>query len=315
MPGQDADRLQEYAARVAELIRQLAEAQITVPEDSTILSYDHPSVTDAIRLVGETVVLLGEMDTESGDRFTDLAFLARIELGAAREELQDVAGRKKTWQALGQAASSMSKAERALAALEREIYDAMGKEAPQRPGVLAESLEIRSLYARFRNWLLQHDQDSAVSVVARLAEAGDQLRRLQKLDVYPLMRIQDRREVRSLLDRIKAATDRGEVDDAAQALWQDLGAAAQLVLQINHRHELIDHDRDHLGSEVPVSFGERAGEGDAEAFAAHHCRLLGRDRALDEVLIRPRHFTLAQAEERLNALRARLCGGQQASVP
>jgi len=309
VPVHDAGRLQEHAARVAELIRQLAEAQITVPEDSTILSFDHPSVTDAIRLVGETVVLLGEMDSDSGDRFTDLAFLARIELDAAREDLQDVAGRKKTWQALGQAASSMSRAEKALAALEREIYAAMEKEAPRRPGVLAESLEIRSHYARFRDWLLQHDQDSAASVVARLAEAGDQLRRLRKLDVYPLMRIEDRREVRSLLERIEAATDRGESDDAARALWQDLGAVAQLLLQINHRHELVDHDLDNLGSDVPVSIGERVGEGDAEAFAAHHSRLLGRDRALDEVLIRPRHFTLAQAEERLNALRVSLRGG------
>jgi hypothetical protein len=45
------------------------------------------------------------------------------------------------------------------------------------------------------------------------------------------------------------------------------------------------------------------------AFANHHSRLLGRDRALDEVLIRPWHFTLAQAEERLNALKVRLRGG------
>lgn len=309
MPEQDADRLQEFALRVAELIRQLVEAQITVPEDSTILSFDHPTVTDAIRLVGETVILLGEMDSESGDRLTDLAFVARIELGAAREDLQDVAGRKKTWQALGQAASSMSKAERALAALEREIYAAMEKEPPQRPGVLAESLEIRSHYARLRGWLLQHDQDSAPSLVARLAEAANQLRRLQKLDVYPLMRIQDRKQVRSLLDRIEAVTDRGEVDDDARALWQDLGAAAQLLLQINHRHDLVDHDLDHLGSEIPVSIGERAGDGDAVAFADHHSRLLGRDRALDEVLICPWHFTLAQAEERLKALKVRLRGG------
>ena len=310
MTGQDAGRLQEFAPRVAELIRQLVEAQITVPEDSTILSFDHPTVTDAIRLVGETVVLLGEMDSESGDRLTDLAFVARIELGAAREDLQDVAGRKKTWQALGQAASSMSKAERALAALEREIFAAMEKEPPQRPGVLAESLEIRSHYARLRGWLLQDDQDSAPSLVARLAEAANQLRRLQKLDVYPLMRIQDRKQVRSLLDRIEAVTDRGEVDDDARALWQDLGAAAQLLLQINHRHDLVDHDLDHLGSEIPVSFGERAGDGDAVAFADHHSRLLGRDRALDEILIRPSHFTLALAEERLNALKVRLRGGQ-----
>ena len=309
MPEQDADRLQEFALRVAELIRQLVEAQISVPEDSTILSYDHPTVTDAIRLVGETVILLGEMDSESGDRLTDLAFVARIELGAAREDLQDVAGRKKTWQALGQAASSMSKAERALAALEREIYAATDKEPPQRPGVLAESLEIRSHYARLRGCLLQHDQDSAPSLVARLAEAANQLRRLQKLDVYPLMRIQDRKQVRSLLDRIEAVTDRGEVDDDARALWQDLGAAAQLLLQINHRHDLVDHDLDHLGSEIPVSIGERAGDGDAVAFADHHSRLLGRDRALDEVLICPWHFTLAQAEERLKALKVRLRGG------
>ena len=309
MPEQDAGRLQEFAPRVAELIRQLVEAQISVPEDSTVLSFDHPTVTDAIRLVGETVVLLGELDSESGDRLTDLAFVARIELGAAREELQDVAGRKKTWQALGQAASSMSKAERALAALEREIYAAMEKEPPQRPGVLAESLEIRSHYAHLRGWLLQHDQDSAAFLVARLAEAADQLRRLQKLDVYPLMRIQDRKQVRSLLDRIEAVTDRGKVDDDARALWQDLGAAAQLLLQINLRHELVDHDLDHLGSEIQVSIGERAGDGDVVAFADHHSRLLGRDRALDEVLIRPWHFTLAQAEERLNALKVRLRGG------
>ena len=309
MPGQDAGRLQEFAARVAELIRQLVEAQIAVPEDSTILSFDHPSVSDAIRLVGETVVLLGEMDSEGGDRFTDLAFLARIELDAARENLRDVAGRKKTWQALGQAASSMSRAERAMAALEREIYAAMEKEAPRRPGVLAESLEIRSHYARLRDWLLQHEQDSAASVVARLAEAGDQLRRLRKLDVYPLMRIQDRKEVRSLLERIEAATDRGEFDAAARALWQDLGGVAQLFLQINHRHELLDHDLEHLGTGVPVSIGESAGDGDAETFAAHHSPLLGRDRALDEVLIRPWHFTLAQAEELLNALKVSLRGG------
>ncbi len=309
MPEQDAARLQHYAARVAELIRQLVDAQIAVPEDSTILSFDHPSVSDAIRLVGETVVLLGEMDSENGDRFTDLAFLARIELDAAREDLRDVAGRKKTWQALGQAASSMSKAERALAALEWEIYSVMGKEAPHRPGVLAQSIEIRSHYARFRDWLLQHDQDSAASLVARLSGAGDQLRRLQKLDVYPLMRIQDRKEARSLLDRIEAATDRGQDDDAARALWQDLGAAAELLLQINHRHELVEHDFDHIGSEVTVSNGEGPGDGDAAAFAEHHRGLLGRDRALDEVLIRPWHFTLAQAEERLNALKMRLRGG------
>jgi hypothetical protein len=309
MPGQDSGRLQEFAPRVAELIRQLAEAQITVPEDSTVLSFDHPSVTDAIRLVGETVVLIGELDSESDDRLTDLAFLARIELGGAREDLRDVAGRKKTWQALGQAASSMSKAERALAALEREIYAAMEKEPPRRPGVLAESLEIRAHYAHLRAWLLQHDEDSAPSLMPRFAEAADQLRRLQKLDIYPLMRIQDRKQVRSLLDRIEAAIERGIVDDDVRAIWQDLGGAAELLLQINHRHELVDHDRDHLESEEPVSIGESEGDGEVVAFADHHRRLLGRDRALDEVLIRPWHFTLAQAEERLHALKMRLRGG------
>jgi len=119
MPFQNAGKLQEFAARVVVLIRQLGEAQISVPEDSTILSFDHPTSSDAIRLVGETVVLLGEMDSEGGDLFTDLVFVARMELDAARRDLRDVAGQRKTWQALGQAASSMSKAERKPGARDR----------------------------------------------------------------------------------------------------------------------------------------------------------------------------------------------------
>lgn len=302
--------LESLAERVAALVDRLAAAQVSVPEDSTVLTTEHPTVLDALHLVGQTAEILDEIGSEESedDRFTDLASLARLELGAERSELRDVAGRKKTWQALGQAASAMSKAERALVALEREIHAALGRKTPSRPGELEESLEIRAQYAILRDWLASCGSEPR-ALLDRFGEAAERLRRLRQLDVYPLMRIEDRRQVRSLLERIDATVERDRADEDAAALWQDLQAAAELFLQINHRHELVQHDSSALGG-APGSSGASApgSARTAEEIAGELRSLLGRDRRLDEVLLQPERFSNREARKRVGALRDRFRG-------
>lgn len=302
-----APELQGFVDRAERLVGQLEEAQISVPEDSTILGGEHPMVTDAVRLVGQAIDLIRALD-ESTDRagpFSDFSFLAGLELGAAREELRAPGGRK-AWQALGGAASAMSRAARALVALESEVCDELGIEPPRHPGPLDESLRIRQEYALFRDGLLEDDPPED-QLLDRLREAAGQLQRLRELEVTPLMRVHDRRQTRSLLGRLQAAGERGEADAAAWALWQDVRAAGELFLQINLRHVLVEHDRDFL-SQVDPGPRERENADGLEVWAACQRPLLGRDRELDEVLLHPDRFDDATASERLSRLRARVLG-------
>ena len=65
----------------------------------------------------------------------------------------------------------------------------------------------------------------------------------RELSIYPLLRIEDRINLRQLLKRILDWLNGSERDPTAgNRLWQDLSAFADILVHVSHRQELNEHD-------------------------------------------------------------------------
>ena len=174
----------------------------------------------------------------------DLAFVARGDLLQCREELGRAKEKRDFLQMASRSDTSFRHLRRGLISLESAIYEFLGKPSPIRHfSDLSISLEIRRLYGRLRNEIAELDGDSRRLPAERLKITVQRFTELRALAVYPLLRIDDRVAVRQLMKRIFDWQEDGGVDALAAArLWQDIVAFTELLVQVNHRQELREHD-------------------------------------------------------------------------
>ncbi len=308
--------------RVAALLERIQGIAFIVPEDTGHFSIDDEMVGRVSRLLDETVELMRELtdfyDAESAahgeggggapgeDGFlreigaqisselaarevSGLAFVARGQLMEMREALASAQEHRQVWAVASHADAGLRASGKALIALETAICEYEGLPARDRRWRdLKDSLETRRLYGQFRRAILRGgDPKSHEELATSLRGAATRIAILRNLEIYPFLRIDDRLTIRRLQKRIAAWLDDGAGDEAAgRRLWQDLVSFARLLMKVNDREELREHDRQVAKSVLRMLFSpERPVKRPSEAQRRELERLLGRDDELDRLIL------------------------------
>lgn len=238
------------------------------------------------------------MDTEDGaTKITSVAFVARIGLRNRRGSLIALRVDPK-WDLIASCSSAVREILKSLSAVELAIADHEGFPPTSRYYVseLERALQIRRAYFTFRSEVVGRGAPDTKDAARRLRVAASAIAKLTGREAYPFARVHDRSSLRQLQSRIRelltaharATADPtieprvSALDVAAVRLHQDLVNLAELVMLINNRAELREHDRVRLSE----ALGDLAGGSDIKVVCAGLESLLGRDSELDEVLLR-----------------------------
>jgi hypothetical protein len=181
-------------------------------------------------------------------RITDLAFMARWELYREREGL----GRTPSDRAVWAIVSECGRACRRLITSAIAIEDAMcaheGLENTLRhlyQTELSRSLQVRRAYAMFRHIIVADVASAEESVRERLRRAAFGIARLVGNDVYGDLRASDRMRIealqRQLTEWLEASRDCDPL--VGHRLWQEIENISKLLLEVNKRAELREHDQ------------------------------------------------------------------------
>jgi hypothetical protein len=175
----------------------------------------------------------------------DLAAMARMEISRRREQIIDGGGLSVRWTLIGNSSGCRRNLHKALAAVEQSICALDGLQPEIAPLMRIEtSLEIRMVYKKFTAQIKKATEQGTADLPARLRSVGNTMAILIGREVYPQIRISDRAALRGLQRRVHdwyAKTDSS--DQEGLRLEQDVIAFATLLLEINHRAELVEHDK------------------------------------------------------------------------
>ena len=218
---------------------------------------------------------------------TDIAFIGRSELRHRLEGLLAVGIVEDKWRLIDICGSALRKVVKVATA----IQCVMSPGDPSGGGSsfeseLAVSLQVRVAYAKFRRSLWSGfgvRSDPVTEVRRRLQRAATSIATLVGRDVYSQLRIADRVALRALQDLVIGILRAPEGFDevGGRRLWQDLEGFAELTKQVNHRQDLVQHDRATV-SEVMRAC--RSGGADTAKLRERVESLRGLDDELDELM-------------------------------
>ncbi len=333
--------------RLTSLIERSQKIDLIVPQDTGWFSIEDGLIERIKALISETVDVAGDImdlfdSPEAGTveddasptgvsndslqelggkistafvsrEISGLAFVCRGQLFEILELLMGALERHEIWLIASNADTGLRRCRKGLIALESAIREFEGMPALERRWVdVDDSLEIRRLYGQFRRSILRRQLGERESLQAHLKSAANRIAILRDLKIYPFLRIDDRREIRRLQKRILAwlAGEGDASEEAGERLWGDLVSFARLLVQINNREELREHDqrvvaklnhRLFLAGKVPKKLPSQL-QSDLES-------LLGRDDELDQVILSPGRMSSAVLREPLERMRKELWQG------
>lgn len=217
----------------------------------------------------------------------DLLFLARADLKGARQDLIGAVGQEDFLRVASSCDSGLRTLKRTLISVESALHEFEGLEPPKREwSDLEISLRTRRLYTELCREVLRSPLPEDRALPDRLATVHDRLDHLRELDVYPLLRFDDRVTMRELRRRISAWIV-AETHDllAGGRLWQDVVGFSQLLKEVNHRQELRQHDRALVRRVYHQLFGRAGHIADfSDDLLAQLDALYGLDDELDDLL-------------------------------
>ena len=180
---------------------------------------------------------------------------------------------------------------RATVAVDRALCSKEG--LPLEPGdqaavELGQSLKVRRAYARFRKDLLALGQpEQLIDVPTYLERAGQVIAALLKAPEFDDFRLDDRQMIHRLRARLQAWLDGADGRDLKSGLrlWQDMAGFVSLLVQANHRSELVEHDRGIVAEAWQTLFGGPKPKTSVPMeLAAKLEKLYGRDDDIDGIL-------------------------------
>lgn len=223
--------------------------------------------------------------SDQHQRVADVAFMARWELERKRGLLTAAATRKHGWALLSECCSTRRRVLKATSGVERVLSDVEGQASVFDDLYRTErqiAVETRAAYYVFVSDLAKAERDAGDRDVARVIRlAGTGIARIIGRDIYDDLRIEDRMEIRSLQDRLFAWLREGTDDRGAQRLMGDIRAFASLIMQVNRRPALIEHDR-HVLNKLAAAL--RMPGTDKCAFYPVLKTLRGRDEQIDRLI-------------------------------
>jgi hypothetical protein len=273
--------------------------------------YEHAGVPEEEVREADSLDDIGHLiSTEiAGQEVTDLLFLARADLRGALQDLIAAVDHEDFLRVASSCDAGLRTLKRTLISVESALHDFEGLEPPMRVwSDLEVSLQTRRLYAEIRREVLRPPPPDDALLPERLAAVHDRLDHLRELDVYPLLRFDDRVAMRELRRRISAWIVAEPYDLLAGGrLWDDLVGFAQLLKTVSHRQELRQHDRALLRRAYHQLFGRAAHARVLSDELLHQLDALdGLDDDLDALLARAERTDLPRWREVMTRLLRRL---------
>ncbi|MCG8418084.1 MAG: hypothetical protein MJE77_09105 [Proteobacteria bacterium] len=225
-----ADVFGHYEARA----QKEPSPEVTASED---MSFEHR--LDQLMTTGTTA-----------QRIADISFVARLELAHKRQQLDGLRLDGSHWEPIAVCASIRRRILKVASALERAMCEDENIE-PQIDWYHIEmkiSVEVRRVYAIFRRSLEPDSPPDRGHIHARIRRAGIAIAMLTGRDVYEELKIRDRQMLRELQHKVVSwlRVCNGEISKSHAGsgitLWQDAVGLANLLMQVNNRAELRDHD-------------------------------------------------------------------------
>lgn len=239
------------------------------------------SLTDIGRLISWEI---------AGQEITDQLFLARSELRGARQDLVAAIDQEDFLRVTSSCDSGLRTLKRTMISVESVLHDYEGLEPPRRQWTdLEVSLQNRRLYGQLRRQILGGPRpDERPVLEQRLGEVAGRLAAIRDLEIYPLLRFDDRVALRDLRQRIEEWLAAPYRDlRSGTSLWQDLTGFAEMLKGVNHRQELRQHDRSLVRRTYRRLFDPGAPPLDPDEGPAYELApLLGLDDELDELLLK-----------------------------
>ncbi len=222
------------------------------------------------------------------ERITGVAFVARIGLRDRLSSLSRAEGMDDRCDVLhlcDRVIREVARSLRALAATIRE-YEALPPGIDYRALEVERAREIRRAYAAFHREVDAEPPASEAEVARRIRLAGVSIAKLLGRTVGLGVRPRDRFALVRIRKRISAwlraaVSDGGAPLEDAERILGDLAGTARLMLEINRRQEIVEHDR------AALADAEALSERDPKAMLARLEGVRGRDAELD-VLIQER---------------------------
>lgn len=230
--------VREGVAAALELLAEARRVHLTATDTGPGVSGDDSGAM-ALRLDATMAI------DDARERLVDVVVLGQVELASKRSALAAVEPGRDAWDLIDRCVSGRWRALKVVAALIQAIYAHRGlpNAVAWYQTELQISLEIRRVYTRFRRSVALLPEPAPDEVGRRLREAGILLAKLIGRDIYDFARIGDRRQLRAvqarILDWLRA---RDASPRAGARIWQDFAALAGVLIQVNHRAELREHD-------------------------------------------------------------------------
>jgi hypothetical protein len=244
----------ELSATLRQAARAAREVDLRACENSAAGQVIERLVPQIQLALESGVAALGQVldHYETGDaappEVADLSFVARMELLSHQQQLVALHAQTDPAQIVSECGSSRRSlmrgifaVDRALCAQEGLAFDAADLGAFE----LGQSLRVRADYARFRRDLLSLGQPELTGVSQYLERATNRLGALIHGSSFDDFRLDDRLMMHRLHARLSAWLDGSDGRDTKSGLrmWQDLAGFVSLLVQVNHRTELVEHDR------------------------------------------------------------------------
>jgi hypothetical protein len=251
----------------------------------------------------------------AGQEVADLLFIARTELKGTLQDLIASIDQEDFLRVASSCDSGLRTLKRTLISVESAIYEFEGMDPPMRQwSDLEISLQTRKMYSDVRRYILRSPKLSDQKLPDHLAGVHDRLDRLRDLEIYPLLRFDDRVTMRELRRRIGSWVIQEPHDLlAGRRLWGDLTGFAELLKEVNHRQELRQHDRALLRRAYHQLFGRASHPAEMPEDMLYQLdALYGLDDELDELLERRDRSDLVHWRQVLTRLLHRLSSTAQA---
>ena len=246
--------------RVSDQIEGGQKMKIVVPQDTGFFKLDPALIDRILGLLEGAIQTMRDVtdafehegapergaSTLAPQEVADLAFVCRTELVELEKSLRQASEAKNLWKTAAEADRAVARTLRAMIPIESALREFAGLEPIERTWFdLDDALNIRRRFVDFWLEAKRRGAPSGDGLKAAFERFSVMIAELRQAALYPYLRIDDRLQIRALQKRILAHLEQ-EVSVAAvegPRLWQDLVGFFDLLMHIQRREELREHDR------------------------------------------------------------------------
>lgn len=216
-------------------------------------------------------------------RVADASFMARWELHRKRGAVLRASQRDDARGILAECCSARRRVLKATSGVERVLSQVEGRPSVFEGLYRTErqlAVDTRAAYLAFVSRLRSEDL-ARMEVERGIRLAGTGVAKLVGRDVYQELRVEDRLEIRKLQRRLVEWLLGPHDEQAGRRLLGDVSAFASLLMEVNRRPALVEHDRERLERLRAALHGRPEDEAELRRELA---ALRGRDPDLDDLI-------------------------------